>query len=69
MQVSAGREKVRFASGGTACAAWRYRGTTGACVVMGGGLALTKERAWHRRGPHPPDGRHGIGALNPGEAS
>jgi uncharacterized protein len=37
------REKVRFASAGTECAAWRYPGTNGACVVMAAGLAVTKE--------------------------
>jgi uncharacterized protein len=37
------REKVRFASGGTECAAWHYRGTNGACVIMTGGFGVTKE--------------------------
>jgi fermentation-respiration switch protein FrsA (DUF1100 family) len=37
------RAKVRFASGGDSCAAWHYRGTNGACVVMAGGFAVTKE--------------------------
>lgn len=37
------REKVHFASGGDDCAAWHYRGTNGACVVMAGGFAVTKE--------------------------
>lgn len=37
------REKVRFASGGTECAAWHYPGTNGACVIMAGGAAVTKE--------------------------
>lgn len=37
------REKVRFASGGTECAAWHYPGTNGACVIMTGGLGVTKE--------------------------
>src|SRR3954451_12141047 len=37
------RQKVRFASGDTTCAAWHYPGTTGACVVMAGGGAVTKE--------------------------
>jgi uncharacterized protein len=41
--MSAQREKVRFASGGSECAAWYYPGTTGACVVMAGGFAVTKE--------------------------
>jgi uncharacterized protein len=35
MRVSAEREKVRFASGGTECAAWHYPGTSGACVSGG----------------------------------
>lgn len=38
-----GREKVRFTSGGTECAAWHYRGTSGACMIMAGGSAVTKE--------------------------
>jgi pimeloyl-ACP methyl ester carboxylesterase len=37
------REKVRFASGGSECAAWHYPGTNGGCVVMTGGFAVTKE--------------------------
>jgi fermentation-respiration switch protein FrsA (DUF1100 family) len=37
------REKVQFASGADACAAWHYQGTNGACVVMAGGFAVTKE--------------------------
>ncbi|WP_328608597.1 alpha/beta hydrolase [Amycolatopsis sp. NBC_00345] len=37
------REKVRFDSGGTECAAWHYPGTNGACLVMAGGFAVTKE--------------------------
>ncbi len=43
MRVSVEREKVRFASGGTECAAWHYPGTNGACVIMAGGGAVTKE--------------------------
>lgn len=35
--------KVHFSSKGVRCAAWRYPGTNGACVVMAGGLAVTKE--------------------------
>jgi uncharacterized protein len=31
------REKVRFPSGDTTCAAWHYPGITGACVIMAGG--------------------------------
>jgi uncharacterized protein len=37
------REKVRFDSAGTQCAAWHYQGTSGACIIMAGGLAVTKE--------------------------
>jgi pimeloyl-ACP methyl ester carboxylesterase len=45
MGMAAERQKVRFTSGGTECAAWYYPGTTGACVVMAGGFAVTKEPA------------------------
>jgi len=48
MSLPAHREKVRFASGGTECAAWHYPGSNGACVVMAGGFALTKEVATDR---------------------
>jgi hypothetical protein len=37
--MSAERQKVRFASGGSECAAWYYPGTTGACVVPGAAAA------------------------------
>jgi pimeloyl-ACP methyl ester carboxylesterase len=37
------RERVRFVSGDTECAAWHYPGTNGACVIMAGGFAVTKE--------------------------
>ncbi|MEV1173835.1 alpha/beta fold hydrolase [Nonomuraea sp. NPDC049784] len=39
------REQVRFVSGDTECAAWHYPGTNGACVIMAGGFAVTKEPA------------------------
>jgi pimeloyl-ACP methyl ester carboxylesterase len=42
---TAAREKVRFESGDTYCAAWHYPGNNGACVVMVGGFAVTKEPA------------------------
>ena len=45
MRVSVEREKVRFASGDTECAAWHYPGTNGACVIMAGGFAVPKEPA------------------------
>ncbi|WP_377268018.1 alpha/beta hydrolase [Peterkaempfera sp. SMS 1(5)a] len=41
--MSVQREKIRFISGGAECAAWHYPGTNGACVVMAGGTAVTKE--------------------------
>src|SRR6516225_16186 len=37
------REKVGFNSGGTECVACHYPGTNGACVIMAGGFAVTKE--------------------------
>jgi uncharacterized protein len=37
------RHKVHFPSSDTTCAAWHYPGTNGACVIMAGGLAVTKE--------------------------
>jgi fermentation-respiration switch protein FrsA (DUF1100 family) len=46
--MSAEREKVRFASGDTECAAWHYPGTNGACVIMAGGFGVTKEPATDR---------------------
>lgn len=39
------RHKVHFPSGADTCAAWHYPGDNGACVVMGAGLAVTKEPA------------------------
>jgi pimeloyl-ACP methyl ester carboxylesterase len=51
------REKVRFASGDTECAAWHYSGRNGGCVIMAGGFAVTKEpgtdrfaRRFHKAG-------------------
>jgi pimeloyl-ACP methyl ester carboxylesterase len=38
----ASNQAVRFVSGDTECAAWHYPGTNGACVIMAGGLAVTK---------------------------
>ena len=43
MRGSVQRQKVRFASGGAKCAAWHYPGSNGACVIMAGGGAVTKE--------------------------
>ncbi|WP_310713970.1 alpha/beta hydrolase [Streptomyces lydicus] len=39
------REKVRFTSGDTSCAAWHYPGSNGGCVIMAGGTSVTKEPA------------------------
>lgn len=41
--MSVERERVRFVSGDTECAAWHYPGTNGGCVIMAGGGAVTKE--------------------------
>jgi pimeloyl-ACP methyl ester carboxylesterase len=43
MQVSVKRDKVRFVSGDTECAAWHYPGTNGACVIVAAGGGVTKE--------------------------
>ncbi|MFG3284851.1 alpha/beta hydrolase [Streptomyces sp. NPDC048111] len=45
VHTSRQREKVRFASGDTSCAAWYYPGSNGGCVVMAGGTSVTKEPA------------------------
>jgi pimeloyl-ACP methyl ester carboxylesterase len=37
------RRAIRFVSGGAECAAWHYPGTNAGCVVMGAGMAVTKE--------------------------
>ncbi|MGH6653907.1 MAG: alpha/beta hydrolase [Actinocrinis sp.] len=37
------RVAVRFAGGGDECAAWHYPSANGACVIMAGGFAVTKE--------------------------
>jgi uncharacterized protein len=43
MTVLTERKKIRFISGDTECAAWHYPGANGACVIMAGGGAVTKE--------------------------
>ncbi len=43
MRTPAQREKVRFGSGDTECAAWHYPGSNGGCVIMAGGGGVTKE--------------------------
>jgi pimeloyl-ACP methyl ester carboxylesterase len=42
------RYEVRFASGSDECAALHYPGTNGGCVIMAGGIAVTKEPATDR---------------------
>lgn len=41
--MSTERQKVTFASGDEVCAAWHYPGRNGACVIMAGAIATTKE--------------------------
>ena len=43
--MSVRRQKVRFRSGDTECAAWHYPGNNSACVIMAGGFAVPKEPA------------------------
>jgi uncharacterized protein len=43
MKEETARDKVHYVSEGTTCAAWHYPGSNGACVVMAGGLGVTKE--------------------------
>jgi pimeloyl-ACP methyl ester carboxylesterase len=45
---AAQREPITFRSGTDDCAAWHYRGSNGACVVMAGGAGVTKEPATDR---------------------
>ncbi|GGB41892.1 alpha/beta hydrolase [Flexivirga endophytica] len=44
------RMSVEFSCAGTKLAAWHYPGSNGACVVMTGGLGVTKEPATDRFG-------------------
>ena len=46
--AAAQREGITFRSGNDDCAAWHYRGSNGACVVMAGGAGVTKEPATDR---------------------
>ena len=43
MREPAERPKVPSAIGGAECAAYYYPGTSGACVILTRGFALTKE--------------------------
>jgi pimeloyl-ACP methyl ester carboxylesterase len=49
--TSSQRTKIRFPSGDTTCAAWHYKGTNGACIIMAGGTGVTKEPASDLFGP------------------
>ena len=46
--TAAPRKGIAFRSGADDCAAWHYRGSNGACVVMAGGAGVTKEPATDR---------------------
>jgi uncharacterized protein len=46
--TEAHREGITFRSGTDDCAAWYYRGSNGACVVMAGGAGVPKEPATDR---------------------
>jgi fermentation-respiration switch protein FrsA (DUF1100 family) len=46
--ASVEREKVYFVSRDATCAAWHYPGANGGCLIMAGGLAVTKEPATDR---------------------
>jgi pimeloyl-ACP methyl ester carboxylesterase len=59
------REKVRFVSGGADCAAWHYPGTNGACVIMAGGFAVTKEPGTDRFAGRFHDAGFGVLAFDP----
>lgn len=48
LSAAAQREGITFRSGTDDCAAWHYRGSNGACVVMAGGAGVTKEPATDR---------------------
>jgi pimeloyl-ACP methyl ester carboxylesterase len=65
------REKVWFDSGGTRCAAWHYPGRNGACVIMAGGFAVTKEpgtdlfaKRFHDPGGRYPDWQQAVAARS-----
>ncbi|MBO2446113.1 alpha/beta hydrolase [Actinomadura barringtoniae] len=59
------REKVRFASGGDDCAAWYYPGTSGTCVIMCGGFAVTKEPGTDRFARRFQEAGFGVLAFDP----
>ncbi|WP_051943057.1 alpha/beta hydrolase [Streptacidiphilus rugosus] len=64
MPVSTQRQNVRFASGDADCAAWYRPGVNGACVIMAGGIAVTKEPAADRFGARFADAGFGVLAFD-----
>jgi len=64
VRESAEREKVRFDSDGTECAAWHYPSANGACVVMAGGFAVTKEPGTDRFARRFHDAGFGVLAFD-----
>jgi uncharacterized protein len=65
VRVSEQREKVRFVSGDTECAAWHYPGTNGACVIMAGGFGVTKEPGTDLFAKRFNDAGFGVLAFDP----
>src|SRR3954465_16009463 len=62
--TSSQRTKIRFPSGDTTCAAWHYKGTNGACIVMAGGTGVTKEPASDLFGPRFNDAGYSVPASH-----
>jgi uncharacterized protein len=58
------RTKVRFVSGDDECVAWFWPGTNGACVVMAGGLGVTKEPGTDRFGARFQQAGYGVLAFD-----
>ncbi|HEY3506610.1 MAG TPA: alpha/beta hydrolase [Actinocatenispora sp.] len=58
------RERVRFASADTDCVAWHYPGSNGACVVMAGAFAMTREPATDRFAARFQDDGFGVLAFD-----
>jgi uncharacterized protein len=56
--------KVRFVSGDTECAAWHYPSINGACVIMAGGFAVTKEPGTDRFAQRFHDAGFGVLAFD-----
>ena len=58
---------VRFRSGEDQCVAWHYRGSNGACVVMAGGMAVTKEPATDAFARRFHDAGYSVGTARPSD--